>query len=51
MVAQQSESTLRWPKNVILNIIFLNYATFNFHQANMKRGFHKLYLKGSSIAK
>ncbi len=39
--------TLQWPKNVIIN-----YATFNFHQANIKRGFHKLYSKkNSSIAK
>jgi hypothetical protein len=36
---------LWWPKNVVTNIIFWNCATFNFHQANNKRGFHKLYSK------
>jgi len=35
------ESTLWWPKHVVTNIFFQNYATFNFHQANIKRGFHK----------
>jgi hypothetical protein len=40
-----SESTLWWPKNVIKNIVFQNFATFNFHQANIKKGFHKLYSK------
>jgi hypothetical protein len=34
-----------WPKNVEINIIFQNNAIFNFHQANIKKGFHKLYLK------
>jgi hypothetical protein len=37
------ESTLWLLKNVVTNIICQNYATFNFHQANIKRGFHKLY--------
>jgi hypothetical protein len=39
------ESTLWWPKNVVTNIIFQNNGTFDFHQANIKRGFHKLYSK------
>jgi len=39
------ESTLQWPKNVVTNTIFQNYATFNFHQANIKRGFHKKILR------
>jgi hypothetical protein len=40
-----SENTLWWPKNVVANIVFQNHVTFNFHQANFKRGFHKLYSK------
>jgi hypothetical protein len=39
------ENTLQWPKNVDRNIVFQTYATFNFHQANIKRGFHKWYSK------
>jgi hypothetical protein len=29
------ESTLLWPKDVVTNVVFQNYATFNFHQANI----------------
>jgi hypothetical protein len=51
-VVPSSENTLWRLKNVVKNIIFRNYATFNFHQANIKKGFHKLYSKqGNSIAK
>ncbi len=45
IVTQMGESTLQWPKNVVTNIVFQNCVTFNFHQTNIKRGFHKLYLK------
>ncbi len=37
------ENTLRSLKNVATYIICQNYATFNFHQTNIKRRFHKLY--------
>jgi hypothetical protein len=37
------ENTSWWPKNVVTNIVFQNYAIFNFHQVNIKRAFHKLY--------
>jgi len=40
-----SESTPQWSKTIVTNIVFLNYAIFNFHQANILKGFHKLYLK------
>jgi hypothetical protein len=40
-----SENTLWWPKHIVTNIVFQNCATFNFHQANIKRDFHKLYSK------
>ncbi len=39
------ENTLQSLKNVVTNIICRNYVTFNFHQANIKKGFHKLYSK------
>jgi hypothetical protein len=39
------ESTLWWPKNIVIKFIFENFATFNFHQANIKRDFHKSYSK------
>jgi hypothetical protein len=38
-------STLQWSKIVVTNIVFQNSATFNFHQADIKRSFHKLYSK------
>jgi hypothetical protein len=38
----QGESTLQWSKNVVINIVFQNYATFNFHQINIKRDSNKL---------
>ncbi len=41
----EGENILWWPKNVVINTVFQNYATFNFHQAHIKRGFHKLYSK------
>jgi hypothetical protein len=44
-VPMKGESTLRWPKNVVTNIFLGNYATFNFHQANIKKVFHKLHSK------
>jgi hypothetical protein len=31
------------------NIVFWNYVTFSFHQANIKRGFHKLYSKQNNL--
>jgi len=34
-----------WSKNVVTNIVFWNCATFNFHQTNIKRSFHKSYSK------
>jgi hypothetical protein len=45
MVVIEGENTLQWLKNVITNIIFKNYVTFNFHQTNIKKGFHILYSK------
>ncbi len=39
------ENKLWPPKNVVTNIDFQKYVTFNFHQANIKRDFHKLYSK------
>jgi len=33
------ESTLQWLKNVVTNIVFRNYATFNFHQPILKEFF------------
>ncbi len=39
------ENTLWWPKNIVTNIVFRKYVTFNFNQANVKKGFHKLYPK------
>jgi hypothetical protein len=30
-------------RKMLSQIVFGNYVTFNFHQANIKRGFHKLY--------
>jgi hypothetical protein len=36
----KGESTLQWPKNVVKNTIFQNCVTFNFNQANSKRGFY-----------
>jgi hypothetical protein len=33
------------PKNVIIVIVFENFATFNFHQVNIKRCFRKIYSK------
>jgi hypothetical protein len=45
MVLVVGESTLQWPKNVVTNTIFWNYAAFNIHQATIKRGFYKLYSK------
>jgi len=37
----KGENTLRWLKNVVTNNFLQNYANFNFHQSNIKRGFHK----------
>jgi len=39
----EGESILWWPKNVVTSTVFQNYATFNFHQAHIRRSFHKLY--------
>jgi hypothetical protein len=39
------ENTLHSLKNVVTNIICQNYVIFNFHQANIKRFYHKSYLK------
>jgi hypothetical protein len=36
---EHGESTLQWSKNVVKNYCFSNYATFNFHQINIKRDF------------
>jgi hypothetical protein len=44
-MSQWGESRLQWPKNVVTILFFQNYTTFNFHQANIKRVFHKLYSK------
>lgn len=38
----EGENILRCLKNVVTNIVFQHYATFNFHQSRIKRGFHKL---------
>jgi hypothetical protein len=32
-----------WLENIVTNSIFWNCSTFNLHQANIKRDFHKLY--------
>jgi hypothetical protein len=37
------ENTSQLTKNVVMNFIFKNCVCLNFHQANIKRGFHELY--------
>jgi len=38
-------------KNVVTNIVFQNNENFNFHQANIKRFFYKLYSKVIQLPK
>jgi hypothetical protein len=36
-------------KNVVANILLENFATFNFHQTNIKRCFHIVYIQNKVV--